>query len=65
MKYFTILASALGLAASVSAVPLEERDEVQTVHLTFEGGPAKYDMAIPADGTVYPTSTIPLSSLIS
>ncbi|KAK4120525.1 hypothetical protein N657DRAFT_649024 [Parathielavia appendiculata] len=56
MKYLTTLASALGLMASVSAVPIEERDDVQTVHLTFHGGPAQYTMAIPADGTVYPTN---------
>ncbi|KAK4034682.1 hypothetical protein C8A01DRAFT_18554 [Parachaetomium inaequale] len=56
MKYFTILAPALGLLASASAIPLEERDDVQTVHLTFHGGPAEYSMAIPADGTVHPTN---------
>jgi hypothetical protein len=55
MKYLTTLASALGLLASASAIPLEERD-VQTVHLTFHGGPAEYSLAIPADGVVYPTS---------
>ncbi|KAK4238784.1 hypothetical protein C8A03DRAFT_43523 [Achaetomium macrosporum] len=55
MKYLATLASALGLMASVSAIPLEERD-VQTVHLTFHGGPAQYDMVFPADGTVYPTN---------
>jgi hypothetical protein len=59
MKYLTILAPALGLLASASAIPLEERDDVQTVHLTFHGGPAEYSMAIPADGTVYPTSRPP------
>ncbi len=61
MKYLTALASALGLLASTSAAPVEERD-VQTVHLTFHGGPAEYSMAIPADGTVYPTSNHPFLS---
>ncbi|KAG7284806.1 hypothetical protein NEMBOFW57_009421 [Staphylotrichum longicolle] len=55
MKYLTALASALGLLASASAIPLEERD-AQTVHLTFHGGPAEYSLAIPADGVVYPTN---------
>jgi hypothetical protein len=59
MKYLTTLTSALGLLASVSAVPIEERDDAQTVHLTFHGGPATYSMAFPADGTVYPTSNSP------
>lgn len=51
MKAFATLAL-LGLAA---ASPLQERD-VQTVHLTFHGGPASYSMAFPADGKVYKTS---------
>ena len=59
MKYLSILAPALGLLATTSAMPLEERDDVQTVHLTFHGGPAEYSLAIPADGTIHPTSTQP------
>jgi hypothetical protein len=55
MKYFAAVAATIGLMATTSAVPLEERD-VQTVHLTFHGGPAQYDMAFPADGNIYPTS---------
>ncbi|KAH6845636.1 hypothetical protein B0I37DRAFT_312731 [Chaetomium sp. MPI-CAGE-AT-0009] len=55
MKYLNILAPALGLLASTSAMPLEERD-VQTVHLTFQAGPANYAMAIPADGSVHQTN---------
>jgi len=50
MLYTIILAAGL-----VSASPLSERD-VQTVHLTFHGGPASYTMAFPADGKVYQTS---------
>ncbi|KAK1760055.1 hypothetical protein QBC47DRAFT_366306 [Echria macrotheca] len=52
MKVYAALALALGLA---SATPIQERD-VQTVHLTFHGGPASYSLAIPADGKVYPTN---------
>lgn len=71
MKYLLTLASAVGLLASVSATPvssptIHERD-VQTVHLTFHGGPAQYTLTLPADGTVHPTSNpppIPYSSPI-
>ncbi|KAI0133886.1 hypothetical protein BJ170DRAFT_678812 [Xylariales sp. AK1849] len=38
------------------AQPLEPRDGFQAVHLTFHGGPASYELTIPADGQVYPTS---------
>ncbi|KAK3306205.1 uncharacterized protein B0T15DRAFT_557025 [Chaetomium strumarium] len=56
MKYLAALTSALGLLlTSASAIPLEERD-VQTVHLSFHGGPVQYDMAFPADGNIYPTN---------
>ncbi|KAK3899031.1 hypothetical protein C8A05DRAFT_18473 [Staphylotrichum tortipilum] len=57
MKYLATLASALSLLATggVTAMPLEERD-VQTVHLTFHGGPAEYSMAIPADGSMHNTN---------
>ncbi|KAJ4289911.1 hypothetical protein N0V88_006706 [Collariella sp. IMI 366227] len=55
MKYFTLLVSALGLLASTSAVPLEER-AAQTVNLIFHGGPAQYTMTFPADGTVHATN---------
>ncbi|KAK3313097.1 hypothetical protein B0H66DRAFT_569546 [Apodospora peruviana] len=48
MQLFTSLTFAFGLVASTLAV--------QTVHLTFHGGPAQYSMAFPADGTVYPTN---------
>ena len=67
MKCTAFLASALGLLASASAIPLDGRqDEAQTVHLTFHGGPAQYSMAIPADGTVHPTSNyLPSPLLIS
>ncbi|KAL5344661.1 hypothetical protein ACLOAV_010353 [Pseudogymnoascus australis] len=57
---FTPTAIALILSVTALALPaaeqLDERDHVQTVHLTFHGGPASYDMAFPADGTVYPTN---------
>jgi hypothetical protein len=44
------------LAASVSA-------DVQTVHLTFHGGPAEYSLTFPADGEIYPTSKLHLIPL--
>ncbi|KAH6616096.1 hypothetical protein B0J18DRAFT_373123 [Chaetomium sp. MPI-SDFR-AT-0129] len=56
MKYLNILAPALGLMAGVSAIPLEERQAVQTVHLTFHAGPAEYSLALPADGSVHQTN---------
>lgn len=60
MRY-TPTAVALILSVTVLALPtteqLDERDHVQTVHLTLHGGPTSYDMAFPADGAVYPTST--------
>lgn len=37
----------------------------QTVHLTFNGGPASYELTFPADGTFYPTSTPPHFPLLS
>ncbi|KAK6084337.1 hypothetical protein SCUP234_01861 [Seiridium cupressi] len=42
---------ALGLIATSIAQPLEARDQFQTVHLTFHGGPASYSMAILANGS--------------
>ncbi|KAK4183831.1 hypothetical protein QBC35DRAFT_507203 [Podospora australis] len=55
MKFFsTVLTLALSLTAA-SASPVQERD-VQTVHLTFYGGPASYSLSFPADGTIVPTN---------
>ena len=50
----------LTLAASAVASPfdLESRQDVQVAHLTFHGGPASYDLAVPADGSVVPTSML-------
>lgn len=56
MKFAATLLTALALVLPALGHPLEERDDVQTVHLTFHGGPASYDLAIPADGNTYPTS---------
>lgn len=54
---FTLPTIALILSGTALALPAaEQRDTVQTVHLTFYGGPASYEMAFPADGTEYPTS---------
>ena len=62
MKAFAAL-SVLGLVVATPA-PLQERD-VQTVHLTFHGGPASYSMAFPADGKVYQTSMFFFHSSLS
>lgn len=53
---FTVSLLSLGLVATSGAQALEPRADVQTVHLTFHGGPAQYSLAIPADGQVYQTS---------
>ncbi|KAK9785821.1 hypothetical protein AB5N19_05712 [Seiridium cardinale] len=47
---------ALGLIATSIAQPLEARDQFQTVHLTFHGGPASYSMTILANGLAQPTN---------
>lgn len=52
--------SLLGLAGAALALPaLEQRDDAQTVHLTFHGGPASYSMEFTADGVVHDTSKPP------
>ncbi|KAI8245338.1 hypothetical protein K4K55_002338 [Colletotrichum sp. SAR 10_96] len=56
MKFAATLLTALAFVLPALGHPLEERDDVQTVHLTFHGGPASYDLAIPADGNTYPTN---------
>ncbi|KAK0610162.1 hypothetical protein B0T17DRAFT_546031 [Bombardia bombarda] len=64
MKSLTpVLLLALGLITGSTAAPLEERD-VQTVHLTFHGGPAEYSLAFPADGNVYATNSSIAISII-
>ncbi|OLN96244.1 hypothetical protein CCHL11_04459 [Colletotrichum chlorophyti] len=55
MRFTALLLATLSLALPSLSHPLEERDGVQTVHLTFHGGPASYELAIPADGQVYQT----------
>ncbi|KAM5347170.1 hypothetical protein ACJ41O_010175 [Fusarium nematophilum] len=41
----------IAIFASALARPgLVERDDVQTLHLTFHGGPASYELSFPADG---------------
>ncbi|KAF7560040.1 hypothetical protein G7046_g4105 [Stylonectria norvegica] len=48
----------LGLCARVLARPgLEARDDVQTVHLTFHGGPASYSLEFPANGETFATNS--------
>lgn len=58
MKFSALLTSISFILPSLSH-PLEDRDAPQTVHLTFHGGPASYEMTIPADGQIYPTSQFP------
>lgn len=47
--------SVLAMAATAFSNPIEDR-QVQVAHLTFHGGPASYELAVPADGTVVQTS---------
>lgn len=53
MKF--LYSAILAMATTALSSPLEER-EVQVAHLTFHGGPASYELAVPADGTVVQTS---------
>ncbi|TDZ40686.1 hypothetical protein CTRI78_v010195 [Colletotrichum trifolii] len=55
MKFLTSVVATLALSLPSLTQPLEERD-VQTVHLTFHGGPASYQLTVPADGRIYPTN---------
>lgn len=63
MKVSAIVFASLSTILPALSHPLEERDGVQTVHLTFHGGPASYVLNIPADGQVYPTSLFPVKTL--
>lgn len=53
MKF--LYSAILAMVTVALSSPLEER-EVQVAHLTFHGGPASYELAVPADGTVVQTS---------
>ncbi|KAI2629959.1 hypothetical protein GGR54DRAFT_287249 [Hypoxylon sp. NC1633] len=55
MQFTSTVLLGLGLVASSLAHPLEDRD-VQVAHLTFHGGPASYELTVPADGTVVNTN---------
>lgn len=46
----------LSLLAGAMARPSKDTRDVQTAHLTFHGGPASYELAVPADGTEIQTS---------
>ncbi|KAI0813124.1 hypothetical protein GGR55DRAFT_677448 [Xylaria sp. FL0064] len=52
----------LGLIAGAQAHPSEERGIVYA-HLIFHGGPASYELYVPADGTVVPTSNATLNMI--
>ncbi|EMR63885.1 hypothetical protein MGN70_001323 [Eutypa lata] len=54
MKF--LYSAILAMATTALSSPLEER-EVQVAHLTFHGGPASYELAVPADGTVVQTNS--------
>lgn len=57
MKFSLSLVSLGLLGAALARPKLDSRDDVQTVHLTFHGGPASYSMELAADGTKHDTST--------
>ena len=53
----TLAAVLLGLASAAPAAQENEASTaVQIANLVFHGGPAQYSLAVPADGTVVPTS---------
>ncbi|KAJ3531261.1 hypothetical protein NM208_g8952 [Fusarium decemcellulare] len=55
---FTLSILSVALFGGASALPnLNERASVQTVHLTFHGGPASYKMTFPADGKTRKTNS--------
>ncbi|KAK7754541.1 hypothetical protein SLS62_003562 [Diatrype stigma] len=53
MKF--LYSSVLAMAATAFSSPIED-PQVQVAHLTFHGGPASYELAVPADGTVVQTN---------
>ncbi|KAI0007461.1 hypothetical protein F4779DRAFT_502716 [Xylariaceae sp. FL0662B] len=55
MKLSVDIILGLGLIGRALTHPLEDRD-VQVAHLVFHGGPASYELDVPADGTVIPTN---------
>ncbi|KAI1772194.1 hypothetical protein F4818DRAFT_179085 [Hypoxylon cercidicola] len=62
MKFTSTILLSLGLVAGAYTHPVEERGDVQVAHLTFHGGPASYDLAVPADGTlVYTNNDLSIS----
>lgn len=56
MKFSLSLVGLSLTGAALARPKLESRDDVQTVHLTFHGGPASYDLSFAADGTKHDTS---------
>ncbi|KAM0425030.1 hypothetical protein ACHAPT_009831 [Fusarium lateritium] len=54
----TLSILSISIVTGVHAMPNPvERDDVQTVHLTFHGGPASYEMTFPADGKTRQTNS--------
>ena len=67
----TLLALGSLVAAGPIASPFAQENELerrtgsvpwQTAHMVFHGGPASYNLDVPADGVVYPTSASPYLS---
>ncbi|KAI0199757.1 hypothetical protein F4808DRAFT_471229 [Astrocystis sublimbata] len=50
MQFSTALTLGLSLIAGTQALPSEERG-IKSVHFTFHGGPASYELYVPTDGT--------------
>ncbi|RYP64625.1 hypothetical protein DL770_009160 [Monosporascus sp. CRB-9-2] len=55
MQFFKATILGLSLATASLSQPLEDR-QVQIITLTFHGGAASYELAVPTDGTVIPTN---------
>ncbi|KPM38661.1 hypothetical protein AK830_g7924 [Neonectria ditissima] len=55
MKFTSAILGVCSFTGALARPSVESRDSVQTVHLTFHGGPASYTMAFPADGKVRAT----------
>ncbi|KAI1827050.1 hypothetical protein F4861DRAFT_495057 [Xylaria intraflava] len=55
MQFLSSVLLGLGLVASTQARP-SSQPPIPVVELTFHGGPASYQLAVPEDETVIPTN---------
>ncbi|RYP08223.1 hypothetical protein DL764_002038 [Monosporascus ibericus] len=55
MQFFRTTVLGLSLAAASLSQPLEDR-QIEVLFFTFHGGPASYELGVPADGTLIPTN---------